>query len=108
MRCLFGSRTSLDTTLAPIGFYCNNAGTHGIKPSISLSFDLNGDRIFLRLLFWRGGEGLVFSGRTPETVSPVPETSSAFHFSFLPLHYFSSTSIGRVFGGVIWRSLSEI
>ncbi len=32
MRCLFGSRVSLDTTLTPIGHYRDNAGSHSIKP----------------------------------------------------------------------------
>src|SRR5262245_43888805 len=80
MRCLFGSRTSLDTTLAPIGFYCDNAGTHGIKPGISLSFDFNGHSILLRLLFWHGGPVWAFGGRTPEPVSPVQESAPVFHW----------------------------
>src|SRR5215813_975074 len=53
--CLFGSCASLDTTFTPIGLYCDNAGTHSVKTGISLSFDFNGYRIFLRLLFRRGG-----------------------------------------------------
>src|SRR5215831_15222580 len=43
-----------------------NTGTHGIKPGVSVSFDFNGDRIFLRLLFpaWRSGVRQWLNSRT--------------------------------------------
>src|SRR5215831_8343386 len=68
------------TMLAPIGLYRNDAGTHGIKPGISLSFDFNGYRTFLRLLFWHVRSVWAFSCPTPEPVSRVRESAPVFHW----------------------------
>src|SRR5215510_931219 len=80
MRGPFGARASRGTMLAPIGLYRNDAGTHGIKPGISLSFDFNGYRTFLRLLFWHVRSVWAFSCPTPEPVSRVRESAPVFHW----------------------------